>query len=404
AGAPLAPATGITLNATKTGIRLADANEFLQLGDPANVNKDFALGGDIDLTNTGTAWTGPAGYIGHFYGNGYTIKGLVLSSTSTSVGLFSTLGNGAIVENFTLEVSTPGNAVVNFTSAAATYIGGLLGRVDNGLADITIENVHIKGELKIGKAVGVGGGLYFGGFIGEARNFHTINIIRCSSEVNIEETYAFTCMGGFIGRQYINSANAALNFIDCYASGNISAETDFSCSVGAFMGDIVGNSGITITFDRCYASGNVEVKNSGTLAAGVNQYASGFVGAIGTNTNLSTVEIKNNVAASSKVISPLEAEANQGRLAGYIRAGTNVTFTNNIANIDMRIGDGSSTHSDTPSDSAGTTKWGKGVQNTTASGGLKNAVTWTALGWSNTVWDFDGLTKSGADFYWPKLK
>jgi hypothetical protein len=41
---------------------------------------------------------------------------------------------------------------------------------------------------------------------------------------------------------------------------------------------------------------------------------------------------------------------------------------------------------------------------------LKTQTTWTnpvasgGLGWSAADWDFDGLSKSGAAFYWPKLK
>ncbi|MDR0538992.1 MAG: hypothetical protein LBG74_00595, partial [Spirochaetaceae bacterium] len=417
------PATNLlvlTIEADDVGNRIYDARDLYEkLGGTAldgtpllvDTTANYSLAGDIDLTtftdSSGNpiAWTGPAGYSGHLFGNGYTISGLVLTPTSISVGLFSTLGNGAKIENFTLEVSTPNNATVEFTTSNPCYIGGLLGRADSGTLNITIENVHVKGVLKVSKVAGTGGGIYFGGLIGEARNFRTINISRCSSEVDVKMDWS-GIVGGFIGRQYQNQSGASLNFIDCYASGKVTVESDLWVNTGAFMGDIYGSgAAIAITFDRCYASGDVEVINSDGAVISSTQYAGGFVGGIGTNaggiTGL-TVELKNSVAAGSKVVSPAMSGENQGRLAGFVssNANVNVTFSDNIANALMLVGDGTLTHSDDEADRAGTTKWGKGVPNTAALGGLKNATTWTALGWSGDTWDFTPLSQGK----WPALR
>jgi hypothetical protein len=344
--------------------------------------------------------------------------------TGKSVGLFASLGNGAVIENFTLEVSTPNNQISDL-SDNGLYFGGLLAVVDNVNAEIIIQDVNVKGDLKLKKTAATSANnsfLVFGGFIGEARQYKSITINRCSSEVSLTLTSnsgvnaadALFDVGGFVGRRWRGSPNSVLSFTDCYASGNLSAELNYTAVdptgnyatiLGGFMGDICKdfNEISTVTFNRCYSSGNIEGKDLTGLDYG-KYYEGGFVGAVAFKPNSSTATMvftmENCAAVGVKTMqNPLQTTADtNGRIAGFVRStvGT-ITLTNNIANSGMLVGTGTIY---TDPDGADTKQ---GLGKTEAL--LKTQSTWTSgLDWSADTWDFDGLTKSGAAFYWPMLK
>jgi hypothetical protein len=176
---------------------------------------------------------------------------------------------------------------------------------------------------------------------------------------------------------------------------------------GGFAGVVTGLTsgliGIDIEFNRCYASGDVSLIDPdgvGPLNATWNSGGfSGYVYAI--TTNVLSVTIKNSVAANSKVIlNPALSRTyiNNARLIGFNDTpALTLTLDNNRANSGMLLADGAptSTHADSPEDMLGGTVWGKGVPNTAASSGLKNAATWTALGWSADIWDFSTVPSLG---------
>ncbi|MDR0551097.1 MAG: hypothetical protein LBG72_03660 [Spirochaetaceae bacterium] len=433
---PLEPS--VTDTATSIGITIADkskltyivssANNFYDLlNSSANREVSYSLFNAIDLrdyTDAGgnlKTWKGPTGYSGHFYGNGYTIKGLELSAASAtasggnggSIGLFSSLGNGAIIEDFTLEASTPNNQVVD--SNANIYFGGMLALVDIPGVNITIKNIKVKGEIKVRKTNA--SFILCGGIIGEARRFGNIAINNCSSELNIAITgatgvvsHGTVGIGGFIGRHFRggDGSTSSLTFTDCYAQGNVSVELDYSAAahsyLGGFMGDVACNNIQTnsIIFDRCYASGNVEDTNAvPSLSDTARRYLGGFIGGIGTEaaaTNL-TLTIKNSAAVGNKaMLNPPKTDCD-GRIAGYITANSpaGITFINNIANSEMLMGTGA------PYSGADGAATKQGAGKTMIE--LSNPSTWTGtLGWSADTWDFDGLTKTGDAFYLPRLK
>ncbi|MDR0540211.1 MAG: hypothetical protein LBG74_06895, partial [Spirochaetaceae bacterium] len=399
--------------AEEVGNRISSANEFYEkLGGDGNggvdLNANYSLACNIDLTDyrdssnqpVTTGWVGPSGYQGHFYGNGYTITGLVLdvsyfSGSNNKAGLFKSLGDGAVLENFTLEVSTPNNQPT--VAPRSGYFGGLLAYISDATVGITVQDVKVKGNLKIACAPSAYL-ILFGGFFGEARDFKSITMIRCSSEVNIEAEHCYGPVGGFVGRMYSGSDNGSLSFTDCYASGNVTANTTSYAIAGGFIGDVNGSTlTMAVTFERCYASGNVEV------TAGANSYAGGFIGGVPTASGCRNLyfTIKDCAAVGTKAI--VSPSTGYGRLAGYANDANNtITFTNNIANAAMQVGDGS-THTDDGDDAQGITKWGKGVANDT--NGLRKITTWTAaaptgLGWSTDTWDFSGLSQGK----WPTLK
>jgi hypothetical protein len=400
AGAPLAPAAGIVINATKTGIRLSDANEFFQLGDSANRDKDFALGGDIDLTNTGTAWNGPTGYIGHFYGNGYTIKGLVLNKTSGDTGLFATVGNNAVIENFTLEVSTQANSEGNFPArTGSAHFGGVVGYTSSG-ASILLKNIKVKGRLDYGP-MDINGFILAGSLIGETNNGSNATIENCVSELDITlaegvGSGALTLgFGGLIGKAY-----GTLTIKNSYYTGDITVAHNADKNLCA--GGIIGvSNNCTLTIENCYSSGLVSATNNSITGRKV--FAGGLVGWIESRPDL--VVVKNSAALGARAVAATTTTYFQSnRIAAIYETVFRTGFGNNYALKNMLTGNDPTAQ---PQDDAGDADTSKGLGKTLAE--FKQQTTWinaapAGLGFDSAIWDFDGLTKSGADFYWPRLK
>ncbi|GMO23062.1 MAG: hypothetical protein Pg6A_10260 [Termitinemataceae bacterium] len=406
AGAPLDPATGITLNATKTGIRLADANEFAQLGDPANRDKDFALGGDIDLTNTGTDWDGPSLYTGHFYGNGYTIKGLQLTKTAGETGLFNSLGNGAVIENFTLQVSTPDT--INLTGVS--LVGGIIGHITGSSSApmaVTVKNVKTEGDFTFDSVPG-DCKLQAGGLIGSIDDYVTLTFENCATSVNITllsvpDGNSGISLGGLIGSI---KANNTITVRKSFVTGTLSSDSGNDRDLYTGMIALIWGRGTTLNIEDCYMTGNAFSIGSSTTVNRV-VYAGGLLGCI-YERNV-TVNISNSAVLSEKIIARAAGTNNgSGRILGGITPNGRITgtqtFVNNFARKNIITGsDPDASPVDVAGDAASAEGLGKAIDE------FKQSSTWTnaapaGLGWSAADWDFDGLTKSGSAFYWPRLK
>ncbi|GMO23115.1 MAG: hypothetical protein Pg6A_10270 [Termitinemataceae bacterium] len=421
AGAPLGPATGIVINATKAGIRLADANEFLQLGDPANIDKDFALGGDIDLAGTGTDWTGPDGYIGHFYGNGYTIRGLVLTQSTGTAGLFGGLGNNAVVENFTLEVSTSDN--LKYTTPITNMsFGGVAGYLSN---TVTIKNVTINGTIEL-YGVNSNTGFIIGGFVGSTGTSSIINIDKCVSNINIKVKSSLqgnsntSGVGGFIGL-----IHGETNITNSYSTGDIEFTSGVDsfflagCFAGGIGSNVPGYENWHVTIRNSYASGNlvIDYKNRTAFNANFSTNVGGLVGGI---RKVGTIVVENCAYIGNKIVvlrSSSDGLIGMGRIyggtnrsAGQIGDTANSTFTNNIARLGITYGaTTSASDQGTANNNAGTltetaqngimvgNTFGPGIDGSgVSSTALTQTSTWgTTLGWSQTIWDFSTVGSLG---------
>jgi hypothetical protein len=399
---------------------------FTTLNDQSNRAVSYSLSNDIDLNDySGGAWTGPAGYSGHFYGNGYTIKNLVLAQTSGAVGLFKTLGDGAIIENFTLLVSTANT--IRTGNVSNLYFGGVIGDLPAIWTEnfsMTVKNIKVKGSLEFnnhnGTYLNIGG--FFGGM--EYGNY-TITLENCSSELDITlrnaslVTANTTSFGGFIGTarsSYTGGTAGQVTFKNCYSTGNIDVtqNIDKHNRAGAFIGGIGGVEGATVThtviFENCYASGNVINKSSrGTWTNGRELSAGGFIGGIRTGANIT---IRNSIALSEKVLTIAGPGANMdlvknGRILGGLNNsgggsggffGTQ-TYSNVLVRSGMITGTAEPGTANTTPGSA-TTIEGKAVDPSN----FTNSTFWTnaaqadgsgGLGWSEAIWDFSTVPALG---------
>ncbi len=177
----------------------------------ALMGASIILGQDIDCADTAN-WNGGAGFLpgtgltstGAFWGQGYSISGLVVNRTSTSaVGLFASIGTLVQVDSVRL---------LKGSISGDDYVGSLVGKSSG-----TISNVYAASNV-------TGSGNYAGGLIG--RNYGDLSNVYASGSVICSGNYA----GGLIGQNYGDLSNI-------YASGSV------ICS-GVVGGLVSSNTGI----------------------------------------------------------------------------------------------------------------------------------------------------------------
>ncbi|MDR0551217.1 MAG: hypothetical protein LBG72_04270, partial [Spirochaetaceae bacterium] len=420
---PLEPSVGAAINPININIPdkskltyiVSSANNFYTLfNDSANKEVSYSLFNDIDLNDytvngVKAPWSGPAGYQGHFYGNGYTIKNLEITSNSTFVGLFRNLGAGAVLEDFHLVVTSASNVTVSNN----LFFGGVLGTAET-TGTTVIRKVKVTGDLNINQ-VTTSGWLLVGGIVAEVRASQ-ITIENCLSELNINinspvlnntNIREFIGIGSFVGKLG-NGPGSTTTIKNCAATGNVSIT--FNGNKPIFAGGFVGiiHRGTSAIIENCYATGTVTAINPaplidakynvsgahGTFAAG------GFVGFIHP-ANVQAPVIKNCAALGAKAVAVHAnaaidpAEYGAGRFCGLDKR-TSV-FTNNFARRDMRTGD---TLDGTANTSNGDANTKEGAAKDFDD--FKQLATWTnppssgGLGWSADIWDFSTVPTQGS--------
>lgn len=170
------------------------------------------------------------------------VTGVVSSSSTGIVG-------GLMGEAFDATIT---NCHANCSISEGAKAGGLLGMLSGG----SISNSYASGSITASTAS------YIGGLIGGIQNSAgIINSCYSSSAITINGEYAggksFT--GGFIGYIYQN-ALSAVTISDCYATGSISG-TNFSA--GSRIGGFIGEN--TSTVSNCYTTVSIPSTGATTL-------------------------------------------------------------------------------------------------------------------------------------------
>lgn len=468
---PIERGDGLTVTGHTITINIDSPNKLTYIIDSANGfyetlnnvrNKDlnYSLINDIDLdeykvNGVKAPWEGPVGYSGHFYGNGYTVRNLILSQTSGSVGLFKSLGANATVENFTVEVTTS-DAIKNSTPLKGITFGGVIAGLQ--AAPLTIRNITVNGTLEFYAYAGTGTGvaaINAGGVIGSmAVSLHQpVLIENCVSNLSIkiksvQGGNVFTSgIGGLIGQAH----GEATTIRNSYSTGNIevTSNQDAIFLVGGFIGSIgsmnlpiQGVGPWNITIENSYSAGDIICDYRGRTGWQSRTYPNvgGFMGGVRMVTNLT---VKNCAAIGNKIVVIADAPwtgvvstddpvgylngetTGRGKIGnpyitiGRIYGGVNAVyqcriegdseFTNNIAKLGMSTG---TTPSGTPNNTAGSLVEVSGK--TPHSPGLDgygiaadaffvettwtnpvNTATFSGLGWSSDVWDFSTVPTLG---------
>ena len=283
------------VNGTLPATRSADPDTF--------EGKTFVLTSDIDLNNQ--HWT-PIGYWetfnGTFDGQGYTIKNLRHHGTEEDcyVGLFGYAEN-ATIKNVTIE--NVDLKLVGNSSWAGGHMGALVGALEG---NCVIENITVKGDVKIdgdltmagagriGAVIGgnettvalknvvvaanegsfVKGNNAVGGIAGQLQG--EISFENCSSNVDVTAYQFFA--GGIIGL-----APAQCSFTNCSTSGNISvvggraANANDLYRVGAIAGGWGDNTSFDLVLENCSYTGELAGQSvDGTVATSFD--CAGYVG------------------------------------------------------------------------------------------------------------------------------
>lgn len=269
---------------------------FAQVVNGGYTNFQVHLAADINLG--GINWT-PIGndaysFEGIFRGNGYTISGLLINSSSLSYqGLF---GN---FQGVASDLTLSGTVNTGSLTSSENRIGLFAGVNNLG----TVTNVHVSGTVSISSGASRN---YIGGFCG--RNLGTIE--NCSAGVNVtvnaSGTSGWSHAGGMVG---CNNADLSA----CYATGSVTLNTGGAGNAGGLCGNLAwGGNDVTFS-DRivnCYATGSVSATGSNSLEVG------GLVGSMG-----SSVYIENSYSTGS-VSANGSTGAYSGGLVGYIGGGT----------------------------------------------------------------------------------
>jgi hypothetical protein len=155
----------LTINSANLANMVFTPNDLAAMTPTEN----YFLMNDIDLNeftgggSTPINWVGQTNYSGNFNGNGHTID-LTLKKTDGDTGLFTSLANGAIVENFTLNVVTESGLRMSNNS----HFGGVVG-VIGSTGTFRIRNIAVSGSLNYGTQTAANLYLIVGGLIGEVQ-------------------------------------------------------------------------------------------------------------------------------------------------------------------------------------------------------------------------------------------
>lgn len=247
----------------------------------AVLTKDIDLGGEINWTPIGP--NSYKAYSGIFDGNGHTVSGLYINTTSTCQGLFGKISLSSVIKNLTVE----GDVKTTSTSSYA-YTGGICGYNYKGEITNCINKVNVTSDggrtggicgacegdgslsAKISQCANygyisyeAGTGQYKGGITGESRY---ANISECSNSGNIKGNGNF--VGGIAG-----DLNSGSLLTDCYNIGSITAS---GYSIGGVAGrtDLYGNYGMI----NCYSVGEVQntLDNPQNYGALIGLYSGGL--------------------------------------------------------------------------------------------------------------------------------
>ena len=235
----------IIASASELAWLAAAVNGTLPEGYAANdfSGKTFVLTCDIDLNNIN--WT-PIGYwetfSGTFDGGNYTISNLKHRGTTEDcyVGLFG-YTKDATIKNLT--INNVDIKLVANDSWAGGHVGALVGNIEG---NTTIENVTIKGDVKIDGDITKAGAGRIGGVVGGNEAIATLRNVHVKANSG-SFVQGNNSIGGIAGQ-----LQGETTFENCSANINVSAQQFYA-------GGIIGLAATKASFSNCSASGNISV-------------------------------------------------------------------------------------------------------------------------------------------------
>lgn len=216
---------------------------------------------DLDMTDV--AFT-PIGistvFSGTYDGDGHTIKNLTISSDAINVGLFGSIGNGAVIKNVILDDTCAIRA-----SNKSCRVGGIAGYI-NASGTNTIENCVNRATVTSSATPSFGSSpSYAGGIVGVIASSKNNLVIGCKNYGAVKQTVEGVYYAGGIAGSILTNTVVA----NCENHGTVTAlsgETWGGLGNGSTAGGIAASS-------AGYVSG---CSNDGAVTAGM--YVGGIVG------------------------------------------------------------------------------------------------------------------------------
>jgi hypothetical protein len=334
---------------------------------------------DIDLNAftgggpTPIDWVGKTNYSGNFNGNGHTID-LTLKKTSGDTGLFTSLGDGAVIENFTLNVVT----TTGITMTSNSHFGGVVG-VINADAVYTMRNLTVTGTLDYNTTSGY---LLAGGLIGEIGQFRTLNISNCVADIRIRlngssGTSGTLGFGGLIGKITSTVGGNKITISNCYTKGsiNVTSSSNRELISGGLVAEIAAGAdptAVNVEIINCYSAMDI----IGNKTSGGTVISSGLVGRINTN---GTASLTKSIALNPRAI------GNDQSFRSYYKRSTVTAETYALDSMLVGASPGA-----VVSNTDVTLPNGANATSTE----LSSSAFWRDLDFDGNIWDFTGLSIS----------
>ena len=243
-------------------------------GGDSYEGKYVVLTGDIDLSSIAN-WNpiGAEGSSGTFFrgtfdGRGYTISGLTIAANVTSGesnhGLFSTLGNQAVVKNLHVtgaQISATSSANENLDKVRAGVIAGSTEKVatsSHGNIGTRIDSCSATGTVS---ATSTSDKMSYAGGITGMADIGTA-ITNCWTDVTVTATVTPKGTKNSMAGGIIGSSGNYVVIANCAAFGTVYAASPSSTNFGGMAGGIVGM--MAGKQYNAYATGDVTVGNGGT--------------------------------------------------------------------------------------------------------------------------------------------
>ncbi len=241
----------------------------------ADLDEDYVLGANIDASGENFDPIGDSStpFTGTFDGDGYTISGLTIDTSSDAyVGLFGYTSGADLDEVALVKADIDADHTSNF------YAGGVVGYSVN--TDIT--DSYVTGKLTAASTSAVTA--YAGGLVGYISNTanKTIDGSYTDCDVDVSGSVSIAYVGGLLG--YVDGSGTDLTVVDSYAMGDVTADTSTTIMAGGLVGYAfaAGSSASSVTLSRSFATGDVD-GDSGSV------YAGGLAGAMTTNSSFAAV-------------------------------------------------------------------------------------------------------------------
>ena len=318
--------------------------------------ESFKLGTDLDYENIVNKYIPIGGnynsedrfFEGTFDGDGHTIKGVNIDSSSGDIGLFGGISKGAEIKNLTLD---------HASITGSDITGGIVGCNTGGI----ITNCHVTSSVTI-KANKDSSGERFGGIVGNNGFYEKDGtkgkVSNCSSAATLQG--ANRLVGGIAGNNEpgctlsnnvvagasITGLNDTGGIVGCNTGGTITnCHVTSSVTIkakdgnGERFGGIVGNNSFYEKVGTETVYGTVSNCSSGATLQSANKYVGGIAGS-----NKSGCTLSNNVVVRASI--PTLTNKTYGTITGSNGSNDNLannyyadcTVGSNIARSDVGIG------------------------------------------------------------------